>query len=138
MSDREDQNSFFETPSKDDKRFVEIPSDVPSPYAEPLPSGFDPMGHIHLQGRAYDSISGGRMPWWITIATWVVFGLPALFMLGLGLVEDVTFIISLFNQPEAVSGGDIAIAIVALIFRFAIPAFILYILLHWHKGKTSP
>uniref|UniRef100_A0ACD5GSV1 Uncharacterized protein n=1 Tax=Desertifilum tharense IPPAS B-1220 TaxID=1781255 RepID=A0ACD5GSV1_9CYAN len=45
------------------------------------------------------------MPWWITIATWVVFGLPALFMLGLGLVEDVTFIISLFNQPEAVSGG---------------------------------
>jgi hypothetical protein len=85
MSENDEPNQFFRDEKLDeDQLFVEVPAEQKSPYQERIPSGYDPMGEIYLRGRAYRSLSGGTIPWWVLISGWIIFGLPALF----GLEED--------------------------------------------------
>lgn len=61
---------------------VELPAQPSSPYPERIPLGYDPMGDIHLRGRAMRGLAGGRIPWWILISGWILFGVPTLFLLS--------------------------------------------------------
>ncbi|MEM8777514.1 MAG: hypothetical protein AAGF26_01315 [Cyanobacteria bacterium P01_G01_bin.49] len=69
-SSSDDQNDQL----KEDELFVEIPSEPKSPFDEKIPSGYDPMGEIYLRGRAFRGLAGGRIPWWILISGWIIFG----------------------------------------------------------------
>lgn len=64
-----------------DPLFVEIPSEPKPLEPERIPSGYDPMGRIYLQGRAYRGLAGGRIPWWVLISGWFMFGGYALVIL---------------------------------------------------------
>jgi hypothetical protein len=82
MSENDEPNQFFRHDKLDEDRlFVEVPAEQKPPYQERIPSGYDPMGEIYLRGRAYRSLSGGTIPWWVLISGWLVFGLPALLVL---------------------------------------------------------
>jgi hypothetical protein len=74
-------------PSEGEGYFVEIPAEQKSPNRERIPSGYDPMGEIHLRGRAMRSLSGGRIPWWVLISGWVIFGAFALYVLIIAVVS---------------------------------------------------
>ena len=82
MSENDEPKQFFRHDKLDEDRlFVEIPAEQKSPHQERIPSGYDPMGEIYLRGRAYRSLSGGTIPWWVLISGWIIFGLPVLLML---------------------------------------------------------
>src|ERR687885_2636896 len=82
MSENDEPKQFFRHDKLDEDRlFVKIPAEQKSPHQERVPSGYDPMGEIYLRGRAYRSLSGGTIPWWVLISGWLVFGSPALLML---------------------------------------------------------
>lgn len=65
--------------SKDDL-VVDVPSGHRSPYTDRIPSGYDPMGEIYLRGRASRGLAGGRVPWWVLMTGWFMFGVMALAM----------------------------------------------------------
>ncbi len=70
----DDLNRFLPNENLDnDKLSVEIPAEQPI-AAERIPSGFDPMNEIQLRGQAYRGLASGRIPWWILISGWFVFG----------------------------------------------------------------
>lgn len=82
MNENDEPNQFFRDEKLDeDQLFVEVPAEQKPPYQERIPSGYDPMGEIYLRGRAYRSLSGGTIPWWVLISGWIIFGPPALFVL---------------------------------------------------------
>ena len=82
MSENDEPKQFFRHDKLDEDRlFVEVPAEQKSPHQERIPSGYDPMGEIYLRGRAYRSLSGGTIPWWVLITSWIIFGLPVLLML---------------------------------------------------------
>ncbi|MBD0345180.1 MAG: hypothetical protein ICV63_10235 [Coleofasciculus sp. Co-bin14] len=82
MSENDERKQFFRHDKLDEDRlFVEIPAEQKPPYQERIPSGYDPMGEIYLRGRAYRSLSGGTISWWVLITGWLIFGLPALLVL---------------------------------------------------------
>jgi hypothetical protein len=82
MSENDKPNQFSRgKQSEDEPYFVEIPAEQKSPEWERIPSGYDPMGKIHLRGRAMRSLSGGRIPWWVLISGWVIFGALGLYVL---------------------------------------------------------
>ncbi|MBW4544763.1 MAG: hypothetical protein KME25_10030 [Symplocastrum torsivum CPER-KK1] len=82
MSENDEPKQFFRHEKLDEDRlFVEVPAEQKLPYQERIPSGYDPMGEIYLRGRAYRSLSGGTIPWWVLITGWLVFGSPALLVL---------------------------------------------------------
>jgi hypothetical protein len=82
MNENDNSQDFFhEEKLKEKQLFIEIPAEQKSPYQERIPSGYDPMGEIYLRGRAYKSVSGGTIPWWVLISSWVIFGGLALLML---------------------------------------------------------
>jgi hypothetical protein len=82
MSENNEPNQFFRDEKLDEDRlFVEVPAEQKPPSQERIPSGYDPMGEIYLRGRAYRSLSGGTIPWWVLISGWIIFGSPALFVL---------------------------------------------------------
>lgn len=74
-SQSEYPNPYFRNDKLDENKiFVEIPSEQKPVYHERLTSGFDPMGEIYLEGRAYRGISKGRAPWWVLFTAWIIFG----------------------------------------------------------------
>lgn len=82
MNENNEPNQFFRNEKlEEDQIFVEVPTDQLSPYHERIPSGYDPMGEIYLRGRAFSSLSGGRIPWWVLISGWLIFGGSALLIL---------------------------------------------------------
>ena len=82
MSENDEPKQFFRDEKLDEDRlFVEVPAEQKPPYQERIPSGYDPMGEIYLRGRAYRSLSGGTIPWWVLISGWLIFGAPALMVL---------------------------------------------------------
>lgn len=82
MSNSNEPNPFFDDDKVNkDELFIEVPPDQTPPYQERIPSGYDPMGEIHLRGRAFRSLSGGTISWWILISGWFIFGVPALLIL---------------------------------------------------------
>jgi len=64
-----------------DQIYIEVPTNSNSLYHEKIPSGYDPMGEIYLRGRAYRGLAGGRIPWWVLISGWIIFGGVALLIL---------------------------------------------------------
>ncbi|MEA5593144.1 hypothetical protein [Rivularia sp. UHCC 0363] len=48
---------------------------------EKMPSGYDPMGRIKLEGIAFRGLAAGRIPWWVLITGWFVFGIVTFAML---------------------------------------------------------
>jgi hypothetical protein len=68
-----------------------------------------------LEGRAYRGLSGGRMPWWVIISAWIIFGLPCL-------------VITLI----AATSGDLSLLAV-----LAFPAIILIVLWRGTQAKIS-
>jgi hypothetical protein len=61
-----------------DKLSFDAPIDQPFVAHDRIPSANDPMGQIKLEGRAYGSLAGGRIPWWVLISGWILWGIPVL------------------------------------------------------------
>lgn len=84
MRDNDDKYSYLPHRDSDkDRLIVEIPAESKMPYPDRLPSGFDPVQSIGLEGRAFRGLSGGRIPWWILMTGWVFFGSFSLLTLSL-------------------------------------------------------
>lgn len=82
MSENDEFKRFLPNEELENERIVyELPSEVEPPYQEKIPSGYDPMSEIYLRGRAFRGLAGGRIPWWVLIAGWILFGGLALSML---------------------------------------------------------
>jgi hypothetical protein len=82
MSKNDDYKQFLPDDELDSEQIVvEVPADPKPPYQERIPSGYDPMGEIYLRGRAFRSLAGGRIPWWVLISGWIIFGGLALLIL---------------------------------------------------------
>ena len=83
MADADKDKQFLsDNKLDDDEIFVEVSANPPKPpWQERLPSGYDPMGEIQLRGRAYRGLAGGRIPWWVLISGWIIFGTPVLLIL---------------------------------------------------------
>ena len=88
MSENDESKQFLPDDKLDtDRIVVEVPAEQRSPYQERIPSGYEPMGEIYLRGRAFRGLAGGRIPWWVLISGWIVFG-------GLALLTLITAIAS--------------------------------------------
>lgn len=74
MSKKDEYQQFFQKDISDDPIVYEVPADPKPLYQGKIPSGYDPMGEIHLRGRAYRGLAGGRIPWWVLISGWIMFG----------------------------------------------------------------
>ncbi|WP_299404708.1 hypothetical protein [Acaryochloris sp. IP29b_bin.148] len=74
MSHNNNYQQFLPEDHSDDPMILEVPADPQPPYQEKIPSGYDPMGDIYLRGRAYRGLAGGRIPWWVLISGWIMFG----------------------------------------------------------------
>jgi hypothetical protein len=57
-----------------DEIFIEVPSTPHYPYPERIPSAADPMGEIHIRGRALRTLGSGNVRWWVLISGWLMFG----------------------------------------------------------------
>jgi hypothetical protein len=74
MSQDDEYKKYFEDDRSDEDRlFVEVPTKSESPYPEKIPSPYDPMGWIHLEGKMARGFVGGNMPWWVLISGWFLF-----------------------------------------------------------------
>lgn len=66
-------------------------------------SGMTPMDTIEFEGTALDHLSHGRVPWWVAISSWFVYGIPMgilLFpMLGEQVRETGRHLIKLIHSP---------------------------------------
>jgi hypothetical protein len=81
MNEKDEFNQFFPDESLDkDNLSVEIPAEQKPLYPERIPSGYEPMGEIQLRGRVFRGLAEGRIPWWVLITGWVLFGGFALLM----------------------------------------------------------
>lgn len=79
MSEKDEFNRFLSDEKLDKDRFlVEIPAEQKSVYDERIPSGYNSMEEIELRGRAFRGLAGGRIPWWVLISGWIIFGSFAL------------------------------------------------------------
>jgi hypothetical protein len=86
MRDNDERDRYLpDRKSEKDRLFVEIPAETKNPYPEKLPSGYDPIQSIRLEGRAFRGLAGGRIPWWVLITGWVIFGGLALLSLSLAI-----------------------------------------------------
>ena len=82
MNKNDEHKQFLPDDKLDSERIVvEVPADPKPPYQEKIPSGYDPMGEIYLRGRAFGGLAGGRIPWWVLISGWIIFGGSALLIL---------------------------------------------------------
>ena len=73
--------------SQKDRYIIEIPLESKMPKPDRLPSGFDPIQSIGLEGRAFRGLAGGRIPWWVLITGWIIFGGFALLTLSLSITS---------------------------------------------------
>jgi hypothetical protein len=84
MRENDEHDRYLPEPKAEkDRLFVDVPTETKTPYQDRLPSGYDPMQSISLEGRAYRGLAGGRIPWWILISGWVLFGGFALLTVSL-------------------------------------------------------
>ena len=73
------------------EQFVyEVPSEAEPPSQERIPSAYEPMQKIQLDGRAYRGLAGGRTAWWVLITGWFIFGF-IVFMIVIPIVSDLIF-----------------------------------------------
>ena len=75
MSDHDDYRPFLPNEEMDDEKIVvEVPSNSGFPYQERTPAGYEPMEAIQLRGITYRRLAGGRIPWWVLISGWILYG----------------------------------------------------------------
>jgi hypothetical protein len=74
MSRDEKSNQYFDGEFDKDQLFIGIPAESNYPKLEKIPSGYDPMGRIYLEGIANRNLAGGRIPWWVLISGWILYG----------------------------------------------------------------
>ena len=75
MSQDDHYKQFFPDQELDNDRLVvEVPADPMPLYQPKIPSGLDPMERIYMDGMMYRGLAGGRVPWWVLISGWVIFG----------------------------------------------------------------
>ncbi|MDZ4871567.1 MAG: hypothetical protein CLLPBCKN_000955 [Chroococcidiopsis cubana SAG 39.79] len=76
MNKNNDERQQFPSNNKLDPEqiVVEVSVAPKPPYQEKIPSGYDPMGEIYLRGRAFRGLAGGKIPWWVLISGWIIFG----------------------------------------------------------------
>lgn len=129
MTQNEERYPFDSDQSKTWRNlYVNIPPELPNPYPDILPSGFEPMEAIKLRGRTYSNLAAGRIPWWIIITSWIVEGIPSLLFLiwvliGILVAFAGSFIIDFFFI--VLSQG----------FAILIPAIVIFILLKGTMAK---
>jgi hypothetical protein len=84
MSNNDEPENYFGQDSNfsSDKIRVEIPANQEPMYHQRIPSAYDPIGNIYVEGRAMRTMSSGTMPWWVLFSGWVLFG--GLFFVLLG------------------------------------------------------
>jgi len=84
MSKNNEYRQFLPDDESDHKPIImEVPADSKPPYQpERIPSGYDPMSEIYLRGRAFRGLAEGRIPWWVIISGWIIFGGFALVVLS--------------------------------------------------------
>ena len=107
---------------------VNIPPELPNPYPDILPSGFEPMEAIQLRGHTYRNLATGVIPWWIIITSWIVEGIPSLLFLiwvliGILVAFAGSFIIDFF------------LIVLSQGFTILIPAIVICILLKGTMAK---
>lgn len=87
MPEEDEFNRFLPEENLDkDKLSTSIP---PQQHVPPdrIPSGYDPMGRIHLQGQAHRSMATGQVPGWVLITGWIVFGGTALILAYVAIIS---------------------------------------------------
>jgi hypothetical protein len=90
MKDKDEREPYLPHRKLDkDRLIVEIPLESKMPYPDRLPSGFDPMQSIGLEGRAFRGLAGGRIPWWVLITGWIIFGGFGLLTLTLAITSGI-------------------------------------------------
>lgn len=81
MTQEDKSNGFLpENKLDEDKLSIEIPAQQMPIPPDRIPSGYDPMGEIQLRGQASRSLASGRVPGWVLLTGWIVFGSFALLM----------------------------------------------------------
>ncbi len=68
---------------KSDKLSYDVPSRQQLVVPDRIPSGYDPIGQIQLEGRAFSALAGGKIHWWILISGWIFLGIPLLVIMCL-------------------------------------------------------
>jgi hypothetical protein len=62
------------TDREPDQIYIQVPLTPHYPYPERIPSASDPIGSIHVRGRAFRTLGGGNVRWWVLISGWLMFG----------------------------------------------------------------
>ncbi|PSB05162.1 hypothetical protein [Merismopedia glauca] len=129
------KNNFFQPQEfTEDKLRVEIPPETSLIQGDRVPNGYDPMGQVYLEGRAYRGFGGGSTPWWVIISGWMIFGSFSFLTLGVALeaIKD------LLVQKS--TSGDLLASFFGyfpLIIAIIISGSILFILWKGTKAKLA-
>ncbi|NEP09434.1 MAG: hypothetical protein F6K14_04185 [Symploca sp. SIO2C1] len=109
---------------------VNIPPELPNPYPDILPSGFEPMEVIQLRGRTYRNLATGRIPWWIIITSWLFEGIPSVLFIILVLSGILLAFAGLFII-------DFLLFVLSQGFAIFVPAIVICILLKGTMAKMG-
>lgn len=90
------EGHFVEYAPKPDEIRIDIPANSAPSYQERMPLGYDPMGSIELEGRAFRRIfkKRGVSPW-VRIVFFLIYGLPLLVLLIQLLIEGSVLVLLL-------------------------------------------
>ena len=89
MSDHDDYQQFLPNEElENEKIVVDVPVTTGFPEQERIPSGYEPMEVIQLQGITYRRLAGGSIPWWVLISGWIFYGVPILVGLFIAIAAD--------------------------------------------------
>ena len=75
---KKDKFKKFLPDRKSDKISYDVPIRQQPIAPDRIPSGYDPIGQIQLEGRAFSALAGGKIHWWILISGWIFIGIPLL------------------------------------------------------------
>ena len=88
MNEEDKYRKYFRDEELDQGEIsYDIPTEQKLSSPENIPCGYDPMGQIELEGRAYQNISEGNLRGWVVITNWIIFGSPGLYMFFWSLYE---------------------------------------------------
>ena len=103
MNENNEPKRFFPNEEFDEGQvFIEVPAEQKPQPQEKIPSGYDPMGEIYLRGRAYRSLARGRIPWWVIISSWLIFGSSALIIIVVTLPDIIFYLSDVFSPSPKI------------------------------------
>lgn len=129
-----EQKSDYQFPNHHDRYTTEQPIE-PQLY-RPLiqPNPFDPIGNIETEGQAFRTLASGRIPRWVLLTSWVVFGGVSFLTLG------ATFKLLADEFQRAIATdrlGSFGMLLIPCLMGIAICSLILMILVRatWSKKR---